>query len=386
LDFLWETRQASIYKSNFWKLHLQRIEMRLDAHLDGLREAGVVGQELASKNLKEADSYSLATAAGWTLLGLNPPFVAPVIAALTHSTSTVHFGLRHALRHSNPVLWLAECERLVHRISPSARAVIIDASTFHRIPISGSLENMRQSEDSNLRGLLWGIRLRCGPPPTPTDLRVAVEDDAADVRTLILQCAARWGMSELRPFLREMAARGDERMQEAVFALGAWGNPEDLSLLKLAVEQASVRNAALRGIGALGCTEGVPVLLAGLEDTAAAPAAGEAFTALTGEPLGLVEGSLFDESVNVPDAQEAKRFWKENSRRFEPSKRWRGGKAVHTLTLRDALAVLDLEGGRDAYLRECLRSKGQTLWIELERFACERGRELEMSNAEPLTD
>ncbi len=376
LDFLWEAREASIYRWDFRPLHLGRLEERMEAHLDGLREGGGVAIELAQASL-EGETWTLVAAAAWSLLVRADPITGPVVDLIANAAGEASLGVRHALRHSSPALWMEAAQRKLPGGSDSAAVIWADALAFHRAAIpAGIIARLCGSGDPLIRRIAYSIRYRIGPPPTPPEIRIGVEDPDEVVRAWVLRAASRWGSKEVLSLAREAAKRGAASDAEAVLVLGAWGGAQELEFLQEAVGRKPVAGAALRGIGALGDPRGVPALLEGLRQPELAEAAGEAFTSLTGEPLGLVESTPGGEGTDIPDPVEAVAFWEKERGRFRESTRYRWGKPVDDIDLTEALSVLDLEGGRDAYLRQCLASSGKAPDFELERFARDRGKEI----------
>lgn len=376
LDFLWATRAHALFSPDFRPLHLGRLEERMEAHLDGLREGDGPGIAVCEAALT-GDDWSLRAAGAWGLLHRPEPRVTPVVSAIEAADGPMALGLRWALRHSDPAHWRVAASRSGPSRPAYSEAIWLDALAFHDRRVPGErMPSLLFHEDGAVRALAWGIRMRCGPAPEANEMQRAVEDEDATVRGAVLVAAARWGQRSVLETARLAADRGGERDAEATRWLGGLGSRDDLQRLERASSKPPISAAALAAIGALGDVRGVALLLAALEDAASGPAAGAAFTALTGEPLGLVERPGKDEPIDVPDAEEANRFWTKQARRFKEGHRYRMGRAIETMSIGEVLSSIDLEGARDAYLRARLDSADKTPDIELERLARERGNEL----------
>ncbi len=372
LDFLWELREASIFRSSLRPLHLGRLEERMLAHLDGLLEAGPAGVELARAALG-SESWSRVAAASWVLLRQSVPQVDSVADSLAGAAPDSAAGHRLALRHSQADAWSKRAPRDIEGLPLHVAAVWIDALTYQRRPIDrAGLTRLASDSDPRHRARAWAARLRVGPPPSPAELAASAEDESAEVREAALHAAARWSTPGLLPLLRAAAQRAGERDAEAIRLLGALGSEPDLVLLRAPLESRRAGVAALRGIGALGSPAGLPIVLEALEDPEFSLGAGDAFEAITGESLRFAAGGT--EERDRPDVDEARAIWKRIHRGFSAAERWRRGRPIDTLSLREVLAEADLEGARDAYLRVCVTSEGRGPDVELETFAVDRGR------------
>ena len=374
LDFLLETRQGSIFSPDFRPLHLQRLEERIEAHTDGVREGAEAGLEAARRALA-GDTWSLRAAGAWACLRRPSPALDLVVSGLAAADDETALGLRLGLRHApRDVLPM-----FARRLPPEARSdfsemVLLDARAFRERSVPAEeLRPFLAHASGAVRMLAWSARLRCGPGPDRRELSAAVEDEDALVRARVLEAAARWGVREVLGLARDAAARGGERDAEAIRALGAFGGAEEFALLRAAVDGAAA-SAALSALGALGDLRAVPVLLSAIAVPGLAWAAGNAFTAMVGEPLGLVPVEVSGELERLPDPAEAMKIWEKRSAGLAPSERWSGGRAVDQMGLAEIFGELNLEAARDAYLRSCLRAGGSAQDFELESLAAERGR------------
>lgn len=372
LDFLWELREASIFRASLRPLHLARLEERMLAHLDGLLEAGAAGVELARAELA-SESWSRVAAASWVLLRQSVPQIDSVADSLAGAPPDAAAGHRLALRHTEADIWSKRAPRDVQGLPLHVTAAWIDALTYHRRTTDpAALTRLASDSDPSHRARAWAARLRVGPPPSSAELAASAEDESAEVREAALHAAARWSTPGLLELLRAAARRAGDRDAEAIRLLGALGSEPDLVLLRAALESGRAGVAALRGIGALGSPIALPLVIGALEDPELSLTAGDAFEAITGESLRFAAGGT--DEPDRPDADEARAIWQRVHKDFSAAERWRRGRPIETLSLREVLTEADLEGARDAYLRVCLASEGRAPDVELETFAKDRGR------------
>jgi len=176
---------------------------------------------------------------------------------------------------------------------------------------------------------------------------------------------------------REAAAQGGP--VEAIAFLGVIGSREDLSrLLRVASRDKPTTVAVVEGVGRLGFPGGVPFLLEQLSHPELGACAGNALARILGDGLPQAAASppdgLSDDDLDlwepgpVVDAMRAREWWRVNSGRFDPDKRYQSGHDVSIEPLGPVFDQLPMSSRHDVYLRERALQRGAPDW-ELETWA-----------------
>ena len=256
-------------------------------------------------------------------------------------------------------------------------AAAADVLAFHRIALP-DIRRLLASEDPGVRVLAFGALGRLGQVQEP-DLASALESESAELRRAALEAAARSGLPDLGTTCRRAASRQGNPDAEALAFLGVLGDPADLSVLQAALGQPGLAVAALRGLGALGRVEAVPLLIGLMENPELAPAAGAAFQRITGaediaaekppQPPAdeITEEDEFADDTPPPDPARAQAYWNKHQAAFDPNGRWQAGQEVSADPLGAAFNALPLEARRDTYLGARARSTSTVPDLELER-------------------
>lgn len=359
LDFLWEQRESVIFAPDWSRADLAELEERAEAHLDGLRLAEGHAVDLA-RPLLSGEERGAATAATFVLMAMNDRDLEQEVAAALAGKAPASDGVRVGLRHC-PLGGLAG--RLVELAvsgDPESRARACDVLAFHRAPAPPRFAELLDAEDPGLRLLAFGSAGRFGGPWDLRRLEETLGKAGASLQRAAFETSARLGTKGLAQGLRA-AAKG--RVPEALACLGVLGDRADLPLLRAALDDAALANAALAGLGALGDPQAVPSILARMGSAGTAIAAGAAFVRITGatgieaaEPLPPPEDmpdeeKEFWEAPRPPDPERARAFWAGNEARFAAAARWQGGVDVSAAPPKpEILDLLPLEARRDVYL------------------------------------
>lgn len=154
------------------------------------------------------------------------------------------------------------------RINPLSdqRATLILAEARGDV---NALQRARTSEDSTIRAVALGGLDRL-EALTIADLTTALGDQAAEVRCRAIELAIGFGEIDLVPMLRD---RDDLVVETCAWALGERG-PAVSSVVRPLSDVASshdvsiCREAAVAALGAIGSPDGLPAILAAMQDRA----------------------------------------------------------------------------------------------------------------------
>lgn len=375
LDFLWELREGVIFAPDWNLQELAELEERAEAHLDGLRLAELHAVDVARPHLT-GDQKFAATAATFVFMETGEAeLAAEVVKAFGSVEAPARDGIRIGLRHSRIDAIERDLHELARSAAPAVRAAAADVLAFHRRALP-DIRALLSDEDDDVRMLAFGA---LGRGPSPLDagaVTAGLRSKSPAVRRAVLEAAARSGTEGLDGICWQAASRPSDPDPEALAFLGVLGDARGFSLLHESLARPELAVAALRGMGALGRIEAIPLIIQAMRDPALAVTAGAAFTRITGEddirpdkpaptrPADDAEsGDDWYEDL-LPTFERVESRWAAISSRFDPRRRWQLGREVPGVH-RPPFETLSLEARRDFYLAMCANaSRSQDLEFE----------------------
>jgi uncharacterized protein (TIGR02270 family) len=379
LDFLWELRERSLFRPGLFLKDLARIEDRARSHLNGLIVGELHAVDLCRPHLSGGDTAA-ATAAALVFLAFNSTELDDeVLAAFEGGPPKAREGIRIALRQSDGARIGPRLAEIATSPDPGVRAASADLLAFHRLPPPKGLDALFFDDAPHVRVLTCGAIGRFGGPWGGDYLEHALKSANADVRRAALEASARLGMPGIDRYCRSAALRADVSPDQAIEFLGVLGDPVDLGFLQNLILSKPQAIAAIRGLGAMGRLESVPVLIAQMTNPAVAHEAGAAFARITGAtgidadaPLPPLPGvsaidADFLDGERPPDAKKAEAWWAKERGRFDPATAWQMGVRISPTPTQADLDAQPLNLRRDLFLRACAQGRNIAVGFEPER-------------------
>lgn len=359
--FLWRQRRAAAQAPHFSLQDLTDLDSRLEAHLDGLRIAGEVGQAVCREALGE-DGGSVFAA---TVLALHLRSREDYFAALEAAAASPD----HADGFLSALGWLpyeqaqAPIDHLLGAESAGQRGLGIGAITFHRRDPGAVLESAIKEANAEVRQRALRAVGELGRPNLARALSASIQaaDDPA-CQFWAAWSGARFGDTyALDVLLDRVRAGGPD--EEAALGLALrrvrLSNAQDVT--RWLIAQPERQRSAAHAAGVVGDPAIVPWLLEQMATPALARVAGEAFTSITGAdlvdlnldsewPEGLEAGPTDDpddedvemdrdEDLPWPDPERVAAWWHAHQGTFRPGTRHLLGQPVDEASLQRALRV-----------------------------------------------
>jgi len=360
VPFLWLRRDRYTRAPHVRLEDLERLDDRLDAHLDGLLVAGEGGRDIAAGAWGPSSAGEVFGAAVLALAqGDAGAFGA--LASLAASDPEGRRGLAHALAWVDHDVALPFLRSLDATASAEQRAVAIDCHEILGLDPGRSLNHAIESADLVLRTSAH----RAAGSLARADLRSALHRawDSADPSSAAGALVSSAVLGDVDAALRLTSAPGAAGSEaDAALALAFRCLPPSVAcdeLRRLAGDPSTIR-AAVIGAGAAGDAAQIPWILDLLDDPVLARVAFEAFTNLTGAvadaerlaggPLpGAVEhpnDDPSDDAVDLPADEELPwpapsavwAWWDARRSDFPLGTRILCGQAIHGAALRGVLA------------------------------------------------
>lgn len=387
LAFLWGQRRGALRSPRFMPRDLDRLEKRIEAHLQGLLIAANELGEFVRPGL-EGDDADEAFAAGFGLLRSRIPGSADrVWEAFASAMGPRADGLAEAFAHGPADALLSRLQDTVTSAPPERSAAAAEALALRgRLrPDTRGPDAWLASEAPAVRRKAWRIAALCGLPQSRTFWERGLSDPdlgvRSDAREAALWCRQTWTLDDARRG-RRPAADADP---DSIYLVAVTGDAADLDRVLAWAKDSGTGPERFRILGVLGHPGGVGALLhamAGL-DLAAAAFAGQAFSKITGEDVDSgrrtvvppadgrepdeFEAEFLDE-MPLPDERKARAMWEKRRGDFEKGTRWCRGIDLSRGCPETALDALDRESLWEARLRGTLAGTWKGHPADLEVF------------------
>lgn len=332
-------------------LHLERLDERLAAHLDGIAVASDFGAQLALSALESPGVGEIFAATVGRIHGRRHDALEKLFA-LAQAVPESQAGMLSAFGWCSANLLEGIVSALLVHSDSFARCVGIAACSMHKVDPGNALNTALVSGDSTLRARA----LRCIGEVGRQDLAPACaqnEDDAGSA------CAfwAAWSSTmlgnrgrsaEILSHFSRLAGPYRERALQLVLKL--LDTPSAHALLQLLAREPASQRRILRGAGVAGDPSYLPWLIAQMSELKTARLAGESFSLITGLDLAYLDLEIKppknfrsgptdnpddndvamdeDDGLPWPDPVKLQAWWDVNQRRFEPGVRYFMGERV----------------------------------------------------------
>ena len=383
--FLWLLRSGAVAQPSYSIADLSRLDDRLDAHLEGLRVAGVPGWEMAREML-DTSAPEGVFAAGVLAFGSNDKSVLQGVldvAAAMPERSRVLISALGWLPFEHAA---SQMTHLLGSPSPTLRRIGIAAAAIHRSDPGPTLRSAIEDDDLPLRARAFRAVGELGRLDLLPIAERHLKTDDAEV-----SFSAAWSAAVLstRPEpLGALAAIAQSESRHRERALQTVMRRADLGAgkrwqRKLMLEPKTLR-LAVQAAGAMGDPEEVPWLIEQMKTPELARVAGESFTTITGvdiayqdlngdRPEGFESGPTedpADENVNMdadenlpwPDPSLIQKWWQSNRQAFQPGTRFLLGKPITIDWLKQVLRIGRQRQRAAAALELAMRQPGTPLF------------------------
>ncbi len=381
--FHWLLRDGAVGAPHRSLQDLAKLDIRMDAHIDGLRISGDPGWEICKEALASEEPGAVFTAG---VLALESAKKGRVEAALEVGSQNVELcrgaisalgwvTMEQAVPHINALL--ESPEPLGQRIGIAASAILRRDPGQHLVAAI--------SADPVVRARA----LRAAGELSRTDLvrtcRDHFKSEYPDCRFWAAWSAALLGDAESTDVLREVAeACGPLAERACDVAARRLGHNAALSLQKHLASRPESRRLAIIAAGAVGDPFLVPWLIEMMQTDELARPAGEAFSSITGIdlayedlegewPKGFEAGPTenpedqdvamdADENLPWPAPKPIEKWWSVNGKQFSSGTRYLLGKPMTPESLAEALRSGKQRQRRAAALELALARSDQPLF------------------------
>ncbi|MBZ4420404.1 TIGR02270 family protein [Myxococcus sp. RHSTA-1-4] len=381
-SFLWTLRHRAIDAAHYTFADLERLDERVEAHLDGLRIAGAAAEAVIDEALSVAGAGEIFASAALALESGSTARLSPVLELARDSDA----GLEAFVSAHCWLPWPRVAKalgQLAHEDDTVLCQAALAGHAAHGQDPGAVLPRALSSTDAGLRAralqVVGELRRRELLPVARQAL--ASEDEAC--RFFAARACVLLGERAALSVLRSLAGSAGAHAAEAVsLAVRRMERGEAREWLMGFTERPEHRRLALAGSAALGDTFFIPWLLRMMRVPELARAAGEAFRFITGADLSerSLEGTApeagpdtaeqEDETPEAesdadlpwpaPDAVAA--WWAERKRDYHPETRYLLGRPMTPEALREVLGVGRQRERRAAALELAMRHPGQPLF------------------------
>jgi len=357
--FLWLLRDAAVRAPHYSLADLNKLDDRIEAHLDGLRVGGDAGWEMARKELAWEEPGEIFTAAVLAFESDDMARIQPILTIARQSPELAR-GMISALGFLPHQQVTARIAQLTGSQSPDLRFIGVSASAVQRIDPGKMLTESLESDDARLRARARRAAGELGRRDLLPSLRAGLKDDDATARFWAAWSIGLLGDRGVADLLREFVMPDFVRQVTAL----------DLALRLMDVKMANgwrdllAQNAtnirmATMAVGIIGDPVAIPWLIEQMRDHKLARVAGESFTSITGADLSLLKlessppeeteagpndnpedenvAMDADENLPWPGVERIQSWWSANSSRFTPGKRYLLGAPIAPDALQAAL-------------------------------------------------
>ena len=383
LPFLWQRWQRALHCSRYSARELGELEMRMHAHLDGLRLGGAGAWDAINANYGWERAGELFSA-GVLVFADNDAKRAETVFEKAQMSPTLGAGAASALAWLGYDIGARWLPGLANSTQPVRGWIALDVAAFHRVPMGNSLSRFLQHADPMLRARAFRAAGECGLLDVGSlCLREANQADT-HCRFWAAWSALLLGQPQATSTLRAVLEKGEPEAARACNVLARVMSDANFRawLNELAAQPATQR-FAIQAAGARGSASLVPWIIQAMVVPQLARVAGEAFTSITGAdllweqlqttaPADLVAGPNDDpdddhvamdpdELLIWPNVNKVAQWWRQNEARFDPAQRYLRGQIINETSLPNILRVGDQVQRAAAALEWVLRKPGTPL-------------------------
>lgn len=286
-SFLWLRRDRAVHAFDYTLTDLERLDGRIDAHLDGLTTAGDEGWRLALEQLENGDPEDFFAAASVALLRADSSFE-EVVAAAEAADLPATRGLISALAWSGEPA-AKRLDVLAASRSEKARMVAIAARACLRTCEGAALERALRDPSPLVRARALRAVGEVGRKDLLLPLRQSNAETSPECRFWAAWSASILGNPTAIPVMLAASRTGKLHIERAIdLAVRASKGDSGAAIYRQLVSEGATC-LALIAARALGDPANVPWILEAMEDETHARLAGDAFSTLVGVDLACEE-------------------------------------------------------------------------------------------------
>ncbi len=360
--FLWFLRSRAVNAPHYKLLELNRLDNRVEAHLDGLRIAGPIGWELCEQALEIGEAGEVFAAALLALESKDPQKLAKLLS-IAEASNEATKGLVSALGWTEPAKLSGTVKQLLNSNSDFQRLIGLSACTIHRV-------NPGKILDDLIRGSEVPVPLRARALRTAGeikrrdlihDVRDHLRNEDPSVRFWAAWSAVLLGnRSEALDALKTFVVTGGGQFPKALpLLLRALPVDQSGALLKGLAQYPERQRDLVAGTGMIGDPLYVPWLIKQMQTPELARLAGESFSFITGadiayedletdKPEGFESGPTenpeddnvaldSDEDLPWPDPAKILAWWSAKQHQFQNGTRYLLGAPITEAQCRKVL-------------------------------------------------
>ena len=383
--FLCASRRYNIEQPHYRLRDVDKLDRRIEAHLDGLRIAADEGWKLVVEELgwKEAGEFFVASLLAFE--SNKADRIEKVLAAVAGAPEGIP-GVASALGWLPIEQARPHIARLLNDADPVRRLIGLSASAIHRHQPGAALGKSLIDPDLRLRARGLKAAGELGRTELIPALRQNLKGEDLSCRfwsawSLLLLSNDPSGISAMRS-LAESPSRFSERAA-AMYARRAEPAAVKEWYRKQPTKPPKVR-CAIAAAAALGEIDAIPWLIGLMPQLPLSRMAGEAFTTLTGADLALLDlenkppkdfqsgptDNPADEDVSMdpddnlpfPNPQKVAGWWSKNQSRFAPGTRYLLGQPMEIAALGQVLRIGKQRQRAAAAIELSMRQPGTPLF------------------------
>lgn len=382
--FLWLLRSQAAHEPHYDLNDLAELEARIDAHIDGLRNAGEAGWEVARDALELEGAGEVFAASVLAIDGGGRERMRRVLEAVEAAPEAAR-GLISALGWCPFVTAKRVADQLLAAEPAVQRMMGLAAYAVHRQPPGPKLDEALTNDDPLLRARALKAVGELGITAKLRAVNEHLPDEDPNCAFWAAWSATLLGSDAGLKVLRQLAG-SDAPFAERALELAArrLGASAALGLVpELARDEATLRGAIITA-GAAGNPAKIPWLLEQMQEEKHARVAGETFSMITGldiaaenmdgdEPEGFESGPTdepededvsmdADEDLPWPKIEELSRWWDAKKGGFSEGQRYLAGSMIDETKLRELLGTGYQRQRAAAALELAMLRPGQALF------------------------
>ncbi len=286
--FLWFLHSRAVKSAHYKLFELNRLDCRVEAHLDGLRVAGADGWETIEQALEIGEGGEVFATGLLALESKDPQKLAKVIETAETSPEAAK-GLISALGWTEPDKLSGTVKKLLDSSSDFQRLIGLSACAIHRVNPGNILDELIRNP--NAFAPLRARALRTAGELKRADLvyqiRDCLKDQDATIRFWAAWSAVLLGnRSEALEVLKTFVVTGSNQFPKALpMLLRSLPIEQSGALLKGLAQYPERQRELVSGTGMIGDPLYVPWLIKQMETPELARLAGESFSFITGTDI-----------------------------------------------------------------------------------------------------
>lgn len=350
--FLWLLRNNAVSEAHYNLEHLQRLEERIEAHLDGLRVAGEEGWRRCLENLQQHPESGEMFAAATLAFESDDTARLQTLYALAEANPDTERGLISSLGWVEPQHLKGKVSGLLASANPCWRRIGIAACAIHRVDPNKHMEAAVQDQDAALCCQALKAAGELGRSDLRDLISYRLKSEDTDIRFWAAWALTLLGnRSEAPAILQTYLMHPSQYAKPAARLVFRTINPQDAQhLLSTLLKQHHKLRLAIQSTGITGNSRYIPWLIQQMSIPEHARVAGEAFSLITGidlayddleidQPANFQAGPTdtptddnialdSDENLPWPNPDLIQHWWQQHQHAFPSGQRYLIGKPV----------------------------------------------------------